>query len=151
MHRKLSLLLAASGTAMAVTAGTFTLGSTTASASVAPAAVVHSAHATRAGTVATWVRRHRRAITRAAIDITAQTIGVTPRSLVVSLRSGQTIAEVATAHNVGVTTVTNALITAGDSRIQTLLSNGKITTARADRLRLRLERAVPKLVNHRFR
>src|SRR5690349_1149745 len=52
-------------------------------------------HGDRAGRAAR--RRHRRH--RAAV-IAAQTIGITPRELVQELRSGKTIAQVATEHHV---------------------------------------------------
>jgi hypothetical protein len=125
--------------------------------SLAPAAVA-SAHtaaqssATRAAVrgIPGWVRAHREQIARAVVTISAQAIGVTPSALVADLRSGQSIAEVATANGVNPQTVENDLVSAGDAAVATALADGKITSARASAIDAALPPLVAKLVNHVF-
>ena len=64
-----------------------------------------------------WLRTHREAVARSTVEISAKTIGITPKVLVGALRSGESIAAVAQAHNVDVTTVVDALVQAGDKRV----------------------------------
>ncbi len=49
-----------------------------------------------------WLRAHRRAVARHTVQISAQAIGVPPKTLVAALRAGQSIAQVASSHNVDV-------------------------------------------------
>jgi uncharacterized protein (DUF433 family) len=88
-------------------------------------------------------RRHRRH--RAAV-ITAQIIGITPRALVQELRSGKTIAEVATEHGVQPQAVIDALERAATTRIEAAQAAGKITAERAERLKQRVTTVIPRIV-----
>jgi len=84
--------------------------STAAPSTAAPSTAGH--HPLRA-----WPRAHRKAVARDTIRISAKAIAVTPKDLVRALRSGQSIAEVAQAHNVDVQAVVNALVQAGDAQV----------------------------------
>ncbi len=150
MHRKLITMVSAGAAALAVTAGSVAMDVPAASASTAVVASAHTNHSLTAAKVRTWLRAHRRAITRVVVDTTAQTIGITPSELVAALKSGQTIAEVAQAHGVQASAVADALTAKGDARIATLESKGKITATRAARLRLWLENRTSALLVHHF-
>ena len=65
----------------------------------------------------------RRRAVHAAVEVSAKTIGVTPEALRDAIKSGQSVAEVATAHNVDPSTVVNALVTAGTARIDKAVAN----------------------------
>jgi hypothetical protein len=106
------------------------------SASAAPAASTNPA-----ATVTAPVKGHhslRRQVRRGIVVVSAKAIGITPKALVAELKTGTSIAEVAAAHHVDVTTVVTDLVNAGNQRIDRAVSNGKITTARAAALKARL-------------
>jgi hypothetical protein len=89
-------------------------------------------------------RRHAR---RRAAALAAKTIGVTRAALVSELRSGKTIAAIATEHGVQPQAVIDALEAAGTAKIDAAQAANRITAARAAQLKLRLDRAVPRIVN----
>jgi uncharacterized protein (DUF433 family) len=89
----------------------------------------------------------RRRVRRAAV-LAAQTIGITPADLVKDLRAGQTIAEIATAHDVQPQVVITALENAATARIEAAKTANKITAERAARLETRAGKVIPKLVNN---
>ncbi|HAW10444.1 MAG: hypothetical protein ABSC16_07355 [Candidatus Dormibacteria bacterium] len=70
----------------------------------------------------------------AALQAAATTIGVTASALASDLAAGQSIAEVAGAHDVSVSKVVAAVTTAVDSQISSLESSGRITSAEASTL-----------------
>jgi len=78
-----------------------------------------------------WLRAHRKAVARGTVQVSAKSIGVTPKSLVTSLRSGQSIAQVAQAHNVDAQTVVNALVQAADAKVHQAVDNHTLTQAQA--------------------
>jgi hypothetical protein len=86
-------------------------------------------------------------IVAAAIDISAKTIGVTPQALRQAIVSGQSVAQVATAHSVSPTTVVNALVTAGDARIDKAVANHHLTAAQAAKLKARLPKLAQRFVD----
>ena len=118
-------------------------GAATPAAVTSPAAAGH--HPLRA-----WLRAHRKAVARDTVQINARTIGVTPKVLVSTLRSGQSIAEVAQNHNVDAQTVVNALVQAADTKVDTAVTNGKLTSAQATKIEAALPGAVTKIVDHVF-
>ena len=89
----------------------------------------------------------RRQLVNAAIDISAKTIGVTPKALRQALASGQSVAQVATAHSVSPTTVVNALVAAGNARIDKAVANHHLSAARAAKLKARLPGAAQRFVD----
>jgi hypothetical protein len=116
-------------------------GAATPSAVTSPSTTGH--HPLRA-----WLRAHRKAVARDTVRISAKTIGITPTDLVRSLRSGQSIAQVAAAHNVDVLTVVTALVQAGDTAIGRAVDNHRLTSAQGTKLEAILPTAVTKVVNH---
>jgi hypothetical protein len=127
--------IAASST-MSAGASTSTSATTSAKASIAG----HTNHP-----------RLRRAIRRAVIRISAHTIGIQPADLVTDLKAGQSIADVANAHNVQPQTVVDALVKAGDNALEKLVANHKITRARANNIEARLPALATKIVNKHFK
>jgi hypothetical protein len=85
---------------------------------------------------------------RATIEVSAETIGITPEELKAELQAGKSIAEVAAEHNVSVDDVKQALVDAATAKINEAVANGRITQERADNLIERLPALVERVVNH---
>lgn len=124
-------------------------------ATPAPAHVVTTAAQSSTSTAShpkarAWLRAHRRQIRRAVVEISAKTIDVPASTLVSDLRSGQSIAEVATAHGVSPQTVVDALVSAGDNWVDRAVSDHRLTTAQADKIKALLPTAATKVVDHQF-
>jgi L-aminopeptidase/D-esterase-like protein len=113
--------------------------STPTAAATHPQSSQHPLHA--------WIRAHRRELRREGVAITAKTIGITPKTLVTDLRSGQSIAEVAGEHHVTAQTVVNAWNNAADSKINQAVTNHKLTSAQAQKIEARLPDRLSKTVN----
>lgn len=146
MIAKVSVGLAMSGMlGVGLNAGlASTAGAATPSAVSSSTTAGHPVHA--------WLRAHRRTVARHVVEISAKTIGgITPQALVSDLRSGQSIAEVAQAHNVAPQGVVNALVRAGDARIGQAVNDHKLTQAQGSKIEEALPGAVTKLVNHVYR
>jgi ribosomal protein S20 len=89
----------------------------------------------------------RRRIRRHAGTLVAKTIGITRADLRTELLAGKTIAAIATEHGVQPQKVIDTLVAAANKKVDTALTNGKITAERAAKLKARIATAVPKLVN----
>jgi hypothetical protein len=113
----------------------------TPSAAAGPAATTQ--HPLRA-----WVRAHRKALARHIVEISAKTIGISPKSLTASLRTGQSIAQVAAAHDVDVQTVVHALLAAGDTQVGQAVTDHKLTAIQGSNIEAALPKAVTKVVDH---
>ena len=130
---------------LASPAGATTAPATTTAPSSVPASSPTAKHPLRA-----WLRAHRRAVARHTVQISAHTIGVSPKTLVSALHAGQSIAEVASSHNVDVQSVVHALVLAGDTQIGRAVDSHKVTPAQGSAIEAVLPQAVAKLVNHTF-
>lgn len=97
-----------------------------------------------------WLRNHRAQVRRAVVSISASTIHITPSALVTALRSGESIAEVAGDHGVAAQTVVNALVSAGDARVNQAVTNHKLTSAQAARIESKLPTVATRIVDHVF-
>ena len=106
-----------------------------ASATQKPAAEKGGAHALR------------RRIRRAAGRLVAKTIGIKPADLRQELLAGKTIAAIATEHGVQPQKVIDALVDAANAKIAAAVSAHKITAERGAKLMVRIDNAIPKLVN----
>lgn len=82
------------------------------------------------------LRRHR--FVRPAMQVSAKTIGITLDELRKAIASGKSVSEVATAHHVDPTTVVNALVKAGEARIDKAVASHHLEPARAAKLKARL-------------
>jgi len=97
-----------------------------------------------------WLRAHRRQIGRRVVVVSAKAIGITPQTLVSELRSGKSLAQVASEHGVQAQKVEDALVNAADNVINRAVANHKITPTEASKIEVRVPTAVGKLVNHQF-
>jgi len=143
-----------------VVVGGALLGGIASAGTAAAAAPVPSATATAAPAVATaktgnhplgaWLRAHRHQIRRAAVVISAKTIGIAPKDLVSELRSGKSIAGVAGEHNVSPQTVIAALVKAADARVNQAVTDHKLNPTQAGKIEAALPGRIAKAVNHTF-
>jgi len=90
-----------------------------------------------------FLRAHRGEI----VTVSAKAIGIPNAELVKDLKAGQSIADVAKAHDVPVTNVTSALSTAAKTAIDKAVSAGKLTADQAAKIEARLPKALDRLVN----
>jgi hypothetical protein len=123
-----------------------------ASAGTAYAAAPTTATATASSSTAghplrTWLKAHRKEIRKAGIEISAKTIGITPKALVTELRSGKSVAQVAAEHNVSAQTVVNALVGAADTKVDQAVTSGKLTSAQAAKIKAALPGYITKAVD----
>ena len=102
------------------------------------------------GQVKAWVRSHRKEIRKAGLDLSAKTIGVTPQALRADLKSGNSIAGVATHHNVSPQTVINALVSATDNQVNQAVGAHQLTSTQAGKIEAKVPGWVTKVVNHTF-
>ena len=84
---------------------------------------------------------------RGLLPAAAAYLGVTPVALRRELRSGKSLAQVATAKGKSVDGLESALVSALRSKVQAAKAAGKIDAARADRLLQRAPQLVERLVN----
>jgi hypothetical protein len=125
-------------------------GASAAVPSAVTATTKNGSASTNARTAKHWLTKHRSQLRRAVVSLSSKTIGVSRQVLVSDLRSGQSIAEVAAAHNVTMKTVDDALVKAADTELSKAVSSHKLTTADATKIKARVPGLVAKLVNHRF-
>ena len=130
------------GSSLAPTSAAGAVASTTPS-STGPSALVHP----KAGAAHTARRALRRRVRRGAGRVVSETIGITRPVLRQELRSGKTIATIATEHGVQPQAVITALQDAATTRIDAAVAADKITAARATKMKQRLQTAIPKIVN----
>jgi len=91
------------------------------------------------------LRRHRvRVFIR---KVVLETIGIDRATLRSGLRSGQTIGQIATAHNVEPSAVIDALVKAANAKLDAAVAAGRIKAERAQRIEARLPARFAKLVN----
>jgi polyhydroxyalkanoate synthesis regulator phasin len=86
---------------------------------------------------------------RGALQVAADKIGVSVDDLKAAVQGGQSIADVATAHNVAPADVQQAIIDAATARIDQAVTNGRLTDERATALKNRLPQMVERVVNHK--
>jgi hypothetical protein len=89
-------------------------------------------------------RRHR--LVRGIVRQAAETIGVEARDLVAELRSGQSLAQVAEAHGVATQDLVDALVAAGNERIDQAVADGHLSEERASEIREELPERVERIV-----
>lgn len=84
---------------------------------------------------------------RNVVQTSAKAIGITPKDLVAGVKSGKSIAQVAQANGVEPQTVIQALVTAGNARTDAAVKAGKLTAARAAKIKERLPDLADRVVN----
>ena len=90
------------------------------------------------------MRRHAR---RGGAVIAAKTIGIEPKALAEAVRGGQSIADVATSHDVDPQAVIDAVVAAANKKIDAAVAAGKLDAERAAKAKERTVERVTKLVN----
>ena len=91
--------------------------------------------------------RAAKAQQRGLLPAAAAYLGVTPVALRTELRSGKSLAQIATAKGKSVDGLETALVAAIKTKVDAAKAAGKIDAARADRLLQRAPRLVERLVN----
>jgi uncharacterized protein (DUF433 family) len=133
-------VLATGGVAVAGAADSGPGSGSTAATNDAPAATAPS-------TDAAHPRAHRRLrAARGALAAAAKAIDIEPKALVAELRKGQSIADVAAAHDVAEQTVVDAIVTAATQKIDVAVAAGKLDANRAADLKAKLPERVRQLV-----
>jgi hypothetical protein len=89
----------------------------------------------------------RRTLRRGALKVAADTIHIDVKELRTDLRNGQSVAQVAQSKGVDPTTVVGAIVKAADVKIDSLASAGRISSARAAKLKDRVPALANRLVN----
>ncbi len=89
----------------------------------------------------------RKAIAAEAIGLAAKTIGIERKDLVQAVRGGQTVAEVAQAHDVDPQAVIDALVTGANTKIDKIAERRHLDAARVTALKEQAEQRITKLVN----
>lgn len=78
-------------------------------------------------------------IRQAMFDAAAKALNITPAELQTQLRSGQTLAQLAQAHNTPEQAVSSAILAAAKAQLDHAVSNGPLTQARADAIYAQLQ------------
>lgn len=89
--------------------------------------------------------RHR--VLEGMLQVSADTIGVSVDDLEAALRSGKSVADVANEHGVAPADVVQAIVDAGNAKIDQAVTDGKLTQEQGDRLKSHLPKAAEKFVN----
>ena len=87
---------------------------------------------------------------RALAGFVANQIGITRAELRAGLKSGQSIADIATAHDVDVQTLVNAIVEKVDQRVDQAVQNGRISAERGETIKSKVPDRVNTLVNRHF-
>jgi hypothetical protein len=124
------------------------LGASTVASAATPQSNAPTSHSR--GHIMAWVRAHRAEIRKDGLTISAKTIGITPQQLAGDLKAGNSIAGVASQHNVSAQTVVNALVTAADGKINQAVTAKKLDATVAHRIEAKLPARVTTIVNHTF-
>ncbi|MEA3020984.1 MAG: hypothetical protein QOI47_2508 [Actinomycetota bacterium] len=93
-------------------------------------------------------RRRKVAAVRVELPVAATALGITPAQLRAALVSGQSIAQVATAHGVPLQTVIDAIVADLSAKIDAQVAAGHLTAARATVMKEKLGDRVTTFVNH---
>ena len=126
--------------ALAVGGSAVAGAATTATSAVTQDATPHGVRA--------WLKGHRKEMRAEGAKTISTTIGISIDELKQDLENGQSIAEIATAHNVDPQTVATALVNQVDARIDKAVADGQLTQARADTLKGKAPTVVNKVINH---
>ena len=80
-------------------------------------------------------------------DAVAKALGITTDQLKTDLQNGQSIAEVAKAQNVDVSTVVQAIVDAANAKLDEAVQSGKLTQDQADKIKANETQMITDLVN----
>jgi hypothetical protein len=145
---RLPQIIAAAATAAIVgTAGVSIAAAATSGGSPDPTVSTTAAAAvSKADANAGAKHKRLRHIVRHAIGLAAHTINIPRAELVKDMRAGKTVADVASDHGVQPQTVIEALVKAGQDRLDRAKASGKLSDARYQRLEQRLPKIAARFV-----
>jgi hypothetical protein len=123
------------------------VASATTAYAAAPTTTATASSSTASHPLRTWLKAHRKEIRKAGIELSAKTIGITPKALVTELKSGKSVTQVAGEHGVSAQTVVNALVGAADGKVDQAVTAGKLTSTEAAKIKAALPGYVTKAVN----
>lgn len=148
MFKKIIAPVALGGAVLggAVLGGVATAGAATPAPTASTTAPSHAGK----GHAKAWLRSHRKELRKAGLEVSAKTIGISAQELRTDLKAGNSIAGVATQHNVTSQTVVNALVSAADNQINQAVTAKKLTSAQASAIEAKLPARITKVVNHTF-
>ena len=88
-------------------------------------------------------------ILRTVVTTAAEALGISPRELAIDLRTGQSIAEVASERGMEIEVVADALTTKATTAIDAAEANGRIDEERAAQRKERLPEVIDRLLHFR--
>jgi polyhydroxyalkanoate synthesis regulator phasin len=91
-------------------------------------------------------RLHAR-IVRGMVKVAADKIGVQPKDLIEARRNGQSIADVANAHQVNPSDVVSAIVNAVNQRIDQAVASGRLPQDKANELKTKVPQLADRFVN----
>ena len=94
------------------------------------------------------VRADLRGLAKDAVQLTAKTIGITPKELRSEVKGGKTVAQVASEHGSSGAAVTAALVKGIDAKITDLVNAHKLTSAQGSALEAKVPAKVANFVNN---
>jgi len=133
--------------AAVVTVGVVTLGTAGVASAQQSGGSTSPSSPPPSSSTAPGTKAGHRGVQRAALRITAKTLGLKPKDLLTGLCGGKTVAQLASQQGKSVSDVTNALDQAADARIDKAQSAGKITAAQAAQRKSQVSSRVSTLVN----
>jgi hypothetical protein len=92
----------------------------------------------------------RAKIRHGAVKVVTDTLGVSRQDLRAALQGGQTLSEYATSLGKDPQTVVDALTNAANSKLDQLVTDGRITQQRADTIKGKLPARIDKLMNRQW-
>ena len=92
----------------------------------------------------------RREVRRAAITVVTDTLGVSREDLRAALKGGQSVSEYATSLGKDPKAVADALVNAANTKIDQLVTDGKLQQDRADTIKGKVPARVDRLMNRHF-
>jgi hypothetical protein len=95
-------------------------------------------------------REHRREVRKHTVQLTADTIGISTDELKSELKSGKSIAEVATANGVDPQNVITAIVDDVNARVDRAVADGKLDQAKGDEIKDRAPEVATRVVNRVF-
>jgi uncharacterized protein (DUF433 family) len=91
--------------------------------------------------------RLRTRVVGGMVKVAANKIGVQPKDLLQARRNGQSVADVATAHQVNPSDVVKAIVDAANQRIDQAVANGRLSQDKANTLKQMVPQLADKFVN----
>ena len=95
-----------------------------------------------------WFRQHRQEIRKEVAQTAADKIGIPVDELKADYVGGQSISEIATAHDVDPQAVADALVAKATDTLNQAVTDGKISQERADKAEAKLPGLATRVIDH---